>query len=271
MGEMGGSLTKTLSHLADILEKQASLNQKILGALAYPTIIILGTLGMASFLTLYIFPKILPILEGFHTKLPLPTRILLYLDKVLTYDWLWLGLFSLMLSMIAAFTLRNSIVRRHIENLLIRIPLFGTLYRYYALSILLRVFELLLSGGVRILPALILVRTSMPGSSYPSALLDIENHVAEGQQLSFALKRHPRLFPAVIAQMISAGEATGTLQQSLNSLAYLYENNFDNLTKNLTVLIEPVLMVFMGFIVGFVALAIITPIYGLTQSLSGTA
>ena len=267
-GEVGGALPETLERLADILDKQRLLRKKIVAAFIYPAVIMLGTISMAAFLTLFIFPKILPVLQGFHTTLPFATRVLMAIDSLLTHDWLLLGALIIVLIIAIGISFRQPLFRYRYEQLLIRIPLIGTLYRDYALSTMLHVLALLLHGGIRIIPALVLVRTVVPGTHYSKAISEIELRVAEGQRLSFALKQHPRLFPPVVAQMIAAGESTGTLRENLDSLARLYEEELDDLTKNLTVLIEPVLMIGMGLMVGFVALAIITPIYQVTQNLN---
>ncbi|MBA3789339.1 type II secretion system F family protein [Patescibacteria group bacterium] len=267
-GEASGSLTLTLEHIATLLEKRRMLSQKVLGALVYPAIILVGTICITGFLTFYIFPKILPVLESFQTVLPLPTRLLIGANTFLARDWLWF-IVGLALCSIGIFILfRNSFVRRAIEHFFVRIPLFGSLYRNYSVSLFLRVLALLLAGGIRIIPALVLVRAALPGLSYPEALFSTEKQISEGHRFSFALTQHPQLFPPVVIQMIAAGETTGTLCENLDSLATLYENDLEELIKNLTVFIEPILMILMGLIVGFVALAIITPIYSVTQNLN---
>jgi type IV pilus assembly protein PilC len=267
-GEASGALPETLERLAEILEKRRSLSKKIVSAFVYPIVILVGTISMATFLTLFIFPKILPVLQGFHTKLPFATRLLITVDSLLAHDWLEFGTVLALAIVGTIFGSRLRIVRYRYEQLLIRIPLLGTLYRDYALSTLLHVLALLLNGGIRIIPAIVLVRAIVPGIQYKDALLSIERDVAEGQRLSFALKKYSRLFPPIVTQMIAAGEATGTLRENLDSLAHIYEEELEDLTKNLTVLIEPALMLCMGLLVGFVALAIITPIYQVTQNLN---
>ena len=270
-GEAGGALPETLERLAEILDNRRVLRKKIVAALIYPAIIMLGTIGMAGFLTFFIFPKILPVLQGFHTKLPFATRLLVTIDSFLTHQWLLLIGVAIVSGIAVGVSYRQRIVRLRCEQFFIRIPLFGNLYRNYALSTLLHVLALLLHGGIRIIPALVLVRTMVPGIQYKESLVKIESRVAEGKQISVAFKEFPRLYPSIVTQMIAAGEATGTLRENLASLAQMYEEELDDLTRNLTVLIEPVLMICMGLLVGFVALAIITPIYQVTQNLNVSA
>jgi type IV pilus assembly protein PilC len=267
-GEIGGALPESLEHLANVLEKNSSLRKKIVSALIYPIVILISTISMAGFLTLFIFPKILPVLEGFHTRLPLATRLLMKIDTILTRNWILIGIICLTLGTAFCISLRYSVLRYMYEKAFGYLPLFGTLYRYYALSTLLHVLGLLLRSGIHIIPALVLVRTVVPGTQYASALYIIQEDVSKGRRFSTALKRHQKLFPSLVAQMIAAGEDTGTLRQNLESLARMYEEELDDLTRNLTILIEPILMVGMGCMVGFVALAIITPIYQVTQNIT---
>jgi type IV pilus assembly protein PilC len=267
-GEASGTLSGTLARLGVVLAKREALRRKLLSALAYPALILCGTLGITLFLTLFIFPKIVPVLEGFRTKLPFTTRTLIAINNLCTHNWLYifLGLFGIGITAISA--LRFTGVRKFQERVLLRIPLLSALYRYYVLATFSRSLALQLKGGIRILPALALIQESLPGTIYPQALVAITDEVRQGHRLSKALREHSKLFPSLTWQMVAAGEITGTLSANLELLADTYEETLDDLTKNLTVLIEPALMVCMGFMVGFVALAIITPIYAVTQNLN---
>lgn len=267
-GEAGGALPETLDRLADIFDKRQSLRRKIVAALVYPSIVMVGTFGMAAFLTLFIFPKILPVLQGFHTKLPFTTRTLIVIDVLFAKHGLIIATAIILAIILFATSLRYQFFVRRYEWCFIHIPLLGFLYKDYALSTALHVLSLLLHGGVRIIPALTLIRSVAPGFHYREALEQVEERVANGQRLSVSLSEHQNLFPPLVSQLVAVGEATGTLQENLATLARLYEENLDDITRNLTVLIEPILMMVMGLMVGFVALAIITPIYQVTQSIN---
>ncbi|MDR3546717.1 MAG: type II secretion system F family protein [Candidatus Pacebacteria bacterium] len=267
-GESSGTLPETLERLALILEKQQALQKKLLAASLYPSIVLVGTFGMAAFLTLYIFPKILPIFQEMHARLPLTARVLIGAENLITRHLVSLLLLGLLSGAGVAFAFRTSSARLRLEVLLINTPLFGTLYRDYVLSHFLGVSASLLQSGISIIPTLALTRSITPGMAYGEALIDIERRTTEGQRLSSGFARHERLFPPLIPQMIAVGEMTGKLRENLDTLAHLYEDEFDDLTRNLTVLVEPILMLCLGLVVGFIALAIITPIYQLTQSLN---
>ncbi len=267
-GESTGSLASILEKVSVLLRKRNQVRTKVLGALLYPAIVFSSTILMALFLTLFIFPKIIPVLTSFKTRLPFTTKILISTYDVLQHDWL-LILFLLLFSAVVLFLAsRNDTFRTIQERALLGIPVFSKLYQYYILTSLLYTLSIQLKSGVRILSAISLTQNSVPGSTYPKALAAIEERVSKGKRLSDALIEFPYLFPTLVSQMVCAGEMTGTLAVNLESLSEEYESQLDEVTKNLTVLVEPILMMCMGFLVGLVALAIITPIYAITQNLT---
>jgi type IV pilus assembly protein PilC len=268
IGEASGTLTETLERLSTHIQKRQSLRSKVMSALLYPCVVLAGTLGITLFLAVYIFPKLLPVLQGFHSTLPLPTRILIHIDSFIQHDWPWiLGCVGLLL-LAFVLCLHTPSCRRALEYFLLRVPIVGTLTQRYALVLFSRTLSIQLSGGIRILPSLALARSALPGQLYAEAILQIEQSVASGLRLSDSFTGYPRLFPSTLCQLVHAGEMTGTLSENLAQAASMYEEELDELTRNFTVLIEPVLMVIMGCMVGGIALAIITPIYHLTQSLT---
>ncbi len=267
-GEASGTLPETLERLALHLQKRNSLRGKLRSALIYPTVVLLGTVAVSVFLAVFIFPKIIPLLQGFHTTLPLPARVLVSINSLIVQRGTVLLIISGGIILFFFFIRKNAYVRRFSESVRMRIPLIGLLYVYYSLATFTRTVSVQLTGGIRIIASIELAREALSGILYQDALIEIENRITQGQRFSTALRLYPKLFPPLVYQMVAAGEATGTLSANLSSLAVLYEDNLDELTRNLTVLVEPVLMVVMGCIVGFIALAIITPVYQITQSLS---
>ncbi len=267
-GEVSGNLAESLERLAGYLNKHSILRSKLLGSLAYPTLVLGSTICIAGFLTLFIFPKIVPVLEGFRTKLPFSTRLLIWINTTVVHDGIWIFLGTLLLAIAAFISLRDARVRALVERGLLVIPIISGLRQSYYLATFARTLAIQLNSGIRILPALVLTKDAVSNSLYRNALIKIEKEIMEGQRFSIALRSHPRLFPPMVCQLISVGEATGTLSMNLFTIADFYEESLDEIAKNLTVLIEPILMIIMGFIVGFIALAIITPIYQVTQGLN---
>jgi type II secretory pathway component PulF len=267
-GEESGSLPKTLDQLSKILQKRVAIRKKVMGALLYPVIILFSTIILASFLTFYIFPKILPVFKGLKTSLPISTRILIQINIFAVKEWLWILIFLGFLAFTFSLSLRSKKFMRFLENICLRLPLAGKLYSYYQLSSSLNTLAIQLLGNVRLPVAIELIEKTLPGSIYPQALKIIQRNLYMGMKFSEALYFFPKLFPRMIPQIIATGEITGSLTDSVFLLAETYDEYLDDVTKNMTTLIEPILMICMGFVVGFVALAIITPIYKVTQNVT---
>jgi type II secretory pathway component PulF len=268
VGETTGTLSQNLERLAHTTEKQQALARKVLSALIYPTVIVLGTICIALFLTLYAFPKLMPIFRGFHTKLPLTTRILIGIHDILVQDWMYLIVGIVFLTASFTWAVRHPQGRTLMHRAALRLPIIASFVRTYQLARISRILAVLLESGVRILPSLEMARSAVILVPYQQAFVSVDICVANGDRLSGSFRAFPTLFPSLFLQLVAAGELTGTLAESFATLAGIYEAEIDERAQNLTVLIEPLLMITMGLVVGFVALAIITPIYSLTQNLT---
>lgn len=268
IGERSGTLAGNLAHLAVLLKRRQALRRKIQSAAIYPALVGTLTLCVTGFLTLYAFPKIIPLFRGFHAQLPFPTRALIGFSDLVTHHSLLLIVLSLSILTLTVFVVRKPYVARKIDYALVKMPVTGALAKQYFLANIFRTLATLLECGIPLVPSLALTSKGISNSYYLEAFLQIQSRVTGGQKFSAELKRHPKLFPSVVPQLISAGEITGSLSDSLRSLSEMFETEIEDTTQTLTTLIEPALMIFMGLVVGFVALAIITPIYGITQNLN---
>jgi len=155
-----------------------------------------------------------------------------------------------------------------IDAFLLRLPLAGSLVRNYNLANSLRTLSLLLRSDVGVISSLELVAGSTRNRVYRKAYLETAQHLTWGKTISEQMRNSPHLFPPLVSQMVLVGESTGNLSSSLSFLSHMHEEEVNELTKNLTTLLEPVLMILMGLIVGFIAISIITPIYSITQNLN---
>ncbi len=269
VGEGSGILKENLSYLADELTKRKELRSKVTSALVYPAFITVATLGITILLTVFIFPKIMPIFVSLHVPLPLTTRALIAISAFLK-SWGLLTLFLLILVCIALLILRNTYVRVRLitDSLLLSLPLAGSIAKNYNLANYSRTLGLMLRSGIPITTAMGVVSETTPNLLYKNAYAEITDVLVRGETVSQGLSRFPKLFPDVLTHMVSVGEKTGSLAQTLIYLAELYETEVNDLTKNLSSSIEPILMIVMGLIVGLIAVSIITPIYAITQHLS---
>jgi type II secretory pathway component PulF len=268
-GESSGTLMQNLNYLADELKKKELLRKKIMSALLYPAIITVATFGITGMLVIYIFPKILPIFQSLKAELPLSTKIVIWLSTTVRNYGLYIFLGLVIISFITFFLLKKSEKARFaFHGLLLRTPFFGPIAKHYNLTNTTRTLGLLLKSGLSLHESLLITADTTENLQYRKAFEDISVGVMKGKTISDTINQAPTIFPDMLEHMISIGEKSGNLSNTLIYLSEYYESEFDELTKNLSSSIEPVLMVVMGFLVGFVAISIITPIYGITQHLT---
>jgi type II secretory pathway component PulF len=268
VGETSGTLSQNLGYLSDELKKRHALKRKVVGAFIYPALISLATLGITAFLMLYLFPKIMPVFTSLHMKLPITTRIVMGASTFLR-EW---GLEFVVVAAIAgvvAMTLhkKNQAIRYFFDSLILRIPMLGQMVQYFNIANSSRTLGLLLKSGVRLGEALSITADTTRNLLYKTHYKELVETVNRGEKISLYMVKHPAVFPDIFGHMVAVGEKSGTLSDTLVYLSEMYEAEVDDFTKNLSTLIEPFLMVVMGLVVGFIAISIITPIYGITQNL----
>lgn len=267
VGEVSGSLERSLDFLSEELKKKEHLRRKIAGALAYPIFIAVATLGIAILLITYVFPKVLPVFQSFKADLPASTRLLIALSAFFGHNWPYLSLGAVILAIILPLSLKREAVRVRTDKFILHLPLIGDLLRCYHTANLTRTLGLLLKSDVRIVEALNITAATSSNLAYREALTRTASALSRGGKISVSFSEFPGLFPSMVVQMISVGETTGNLSHVLLYMAATYEEDLSERTKQLSTAIEPLLMIFMGLLVGFIAVSIITPIYGITQSL----
>jgi type IV pilus assembly protein PilC len=269
VGETSGTLHENLDYLAEELKKKQALRTKVVGALIYPAVIVIATVAITVMLTVFIFPKIVPIFQSVKATLPLSTRLLMQLSHFFSEWGFWL-LGGLVVSIIGFIVLMRVSRRFHLwmDILLLRMPIFGTLSQNYNLANSTRTLGLLLKSDVRVVQSIELVAASTHNLVYQRALYAVAEQVVHGRRISEEMKTTPRLFPSLMTQMMLVGESTGNLSSSLLFLSDMYEEEISELTKRLTTMLEPILMIVMGLVVGFIAVSIIMPIYSITQNLT---
>ena len=268
VGEASGTLHENLEYLAEELKRKQALKRKVVGALIYPAVIIGATFGITILLTVYIFPKIVPIFQSVNAQLPITTRMLMALSNFLSTDGLLL--FAGFVVFVIAFLFSLRIRRIHLwwDIFVLKLPFLGKLSRYYNLANTCRTLSLLLRSDVRILESIDLVVAGTRNLAYRDELLRAHERVMQGQKISTQFKHNKTLYPSLLGQMVAVGESTGNLGATLSYISDMYEEEIDDLIKNVTTLLEPILMIAMGVIVGFIAISIISPIYSITQNLT---
>jgi len=268
IGETGGILSQNLSYLAEELKKKHLLKRKVVGALVYPIIVTVATVGLVVVLTAYIFPKILPIFSGLKVTLPWSTRALMFVSTILRDHGLLILLALVVFFVGLVLTVKLSKhVRAVLDRVLLRLPIAGNIAKDYNLANICRTLGLLLRSHTRVVEAIGITALTSGNQSYRRVLERVAKGVSSGSKISRFLENEKRLFPEMMVHMVAVGETTGNLPETLLYLADMYEHDLDEATRNLSNSIEPALMVIMGLVVGFVAVSIITPIYQVTQNL----
>jgi type IV pilus assembly protein PilC len=268
IGENTGLLHQNLNYLAEELKKRRLLKRKIIGALIYPIFIAATTIGITTMLIVFVFPKILPILKGLDVPLPITTRFLISLSGFLTnYGFYVLG-GLIVFSAGIFFISKLPKVRLFIDILIPSIPIIGQILQNYHLVNICRTLGLLLKSEVTLNEGIKITAETTSDMVYKKMLGKMRENILKGKKVADQFENYPRFFPILITQMLAVGETTGDLSGSLLYLAEFYETEVDEMTKNLSNILEPLLMIFMGTIVGFVVISIITPIYGVTQHLN---
>jgi len=269
-GESSGILSENLDYLADELRKKEVLKKKIIGAFVYPIVVTLATFGITGFLIVYLFPKIMPVFQSLHIKLPLSTRIIIFLSNFIRLNgiYIFFGIISIVIGFMIVLK-KSKTFHFYFDKFILKIPLIGGIIRDYNLANSTRTIGLLLKGGVTVSEAIPIAEKTSSNLVYRQEFKNLSASINRGDKISLYLGTRRHLFPDVLSQIISVGERSGNLSNSLIYLSELYESQVDDFTKNLSSLVEPALMIVMGILVGFIAISIITPIYSITQNLHG--
>lgn len=265
-GEASGALDRILSRMADTLENQLEFRARIRSAMIYPGIILAGMIIVVFLMMTIVIPRLTDLYKDFGVTLPFATQLLISISQFFVNFW-WFMLLVIMGGGIALAKWKTTPVGRlFFDTLILKIPLLGTIQTKVIIAEFTRTFGMLIGSGIHILDALSYLRESMGNVLFEDAIGDLAKKVEKGFALGDTIATYD-VFPVIVSQMISVGEETGKLDESLNKLSVYFEREADHLVKNLSTAMEPLIMVVLGLGVGFVVYAIITPIYSLTSSI----
>ena len=266
-GELSGKLEEVLKQLYLQMKKEHKLISKVKGALTYPVVILIAMFGIGTFMIVFIIPKITSMFAEMGTELPLPTKILIGISDGIVNN----GLLSLTIFIIVVVSFIKTI-RTHkgkyiFQALLLKMPIFSTIIKKINLARFARNISSLLKTDIMIIKTFQITANVLGNLHYREALLEMSQKIKQGGKLSDVINAYPKLFTPVVAQMVAVGEETGELDNSLVELAEFYEEEVDQVMENLPAIIEPLLILVLGFGVGGVAVAIIMPMYSITESI----
>ena len=267
VSEESGTLDTNLEFLAIQLSKDYNLQKKIQSALLYPMVVFLATSIMGGFIAIFILPQLVSFFDAFEIELPLTTQILIFIAKVMkSYGVIIIG-GLIALFIIGSLIVKTKKVKPFWDAFILKTPMIGSLIAYGQLARFARNLGMIKSG-VPVLTSIETTARTLNNLKFKNDLLEVAATLKKGKEIGTTLEKQGfSEYPPLVSKMISVGEKSGKLDEALLYLGDFYEDEIDDLSKNLTTVLEPILLVVIGLIVGFVALAIISPIYELTGSI----
>ena len=261
-GELGGILDEVLNRLATFLEKDYNLRKKVKAAMTYPMVILCMAVLIVLFLVTFILPTFVQLFEGMQMRLPFPTKVLIGFTNGVRH-W-WVDLIVLVVLIIGLILFRRytstQTGRRRYDAFKLRLPVFGLLIRKVAISRFCRTLGSLLQSGVPIMQALEIVGKASGNEVVADTVQKVRESVREGESIALPLQLSG-MFPPLVTQMVSVGEETGNLDAMLAKIADFYDTEVEYMLASLTSLLEPLLILVMGFIVGWIVVSVFLPLY----------
>jgi type IV pilus assembly protein PilC len=268
-GEAGGALETVLNRLAEFMEKEAKLRGKIKAAMAYPAVISVVTVGILTFIMLKIVPTFIQIFEDMEAgELPGPTLLLMKISNLMTQKFYLIIIFLVAMVILVKVLNRIKFTKFYMDMGKMRAPVFGPVVSKTIVARFARTFATLITSGVPILQALQIVRDTTGNEVISRGINEIRNRVREGEGISGPMLR-ANVFPPMVTNMVAVGEETGAMDAMLEKIAEAYEAEVDAAVSAMTAMIEPILIVFMGGIVGFIVISLFMPLIKLAMGLSG--
>ncbi len=258
-GEASGSLDQVLDRLADYLQRQAQIRNRINAALAYPLIMIMVGIVIVIILMSFVVPKVLAVVERTKQAIPLPTRILQTMADFLGSNWWFFAMALLGLMIGHRFGMRSAEYRYRVDAFKLKLPVLGDLFRKSAVSRFAVAMSTLLKSGVPVLEALRITKDIVNNQVLARVLDNVQKRIVEGTDIASPLKRSG-VFPPVVGYMIAVGEQSGQLDQMLDQVASAYDEEVEVQTQKVTSLLEPLIIVAMAAVVGFIVISVMLPI-----------
>ncbi|MRG87493.1 type II secretion system F family protein [Salinibacillus xinjiangensis] len=259
-GEVSGSLEETLEEMADYFEKQQKTRQKVKSALTYPVVIGVLALGVTAFLLLSIVPTFVGMFDQFGGELPAVTKAVMAASEWMISYWWFVVLLIITMTVTLYLMRQKPSTKFYLDYALLKLPIFGQLIRKSLLARLTRTLSSLLNNSVSILQAIVLTEKVAGNEVMTRVLRESRTTLEQGRSMSEPMRMH-WAFPPLVTQMIAVGEQTGSLDEMLGKIADFYESEVDTATDQLKSLIEPLLIVFLAFIVGVIVLSIMVPMF----------
>ena len=264
-GEASGKMSDILLKLADNLEKQREFQSKIKGALTYPIVVFVGMIVIMFIMITFVMPKLLNLYKDFNIDLPLSTKILMAVSSFLVQFWPFMIASGFIASRFIQSYLKTVRGKLLLDTIMLRLPIFGKVVSISSLVDSTRTLSILIGSGVSILDTLSIIIETTENSLYRNSFKNILKQVEKGVSLGDSFNNE-NLFPPILVQMVTVGEQTGHLDDTMMRISHYFDLEAETSIKTITTLIEPLILVVLGVGVGFLVISVITPIYNLTTS-----
>lgn len=260
-GELSGELVQTLNYLAEYSERQYYIKSKIRGALIYPIFVVFLSFAIFIFLMLFIIPNITQVLLQSGQELPFATRVVIKMSNFFQ-NWIWFlfaGIFALGIVVFKFLTSKNG--KDSFDKLVLRLPIVSSFLIKVNINNIAQNLATLIKSGVPIIQALEATEDVVDNTYYRKIIRDIRENVGKGKQMSEILNKYPDVIPPLVTQMIFVGEKTGKISEGLDYVVDFYQKEIEVVSDEFLSMIEPVLIVILGLMVGFLAVSVLMPIY----------
>lgn len=264
VGELSGVLDDILLRLSSYQEKAHKLKQRVKMAMVYPTIIIGVAVSAVTFLLVFVVPTFVDMYQDFNAELPAPTKLILSVSTFLTSNFWIIALVLIVLLFTTRSFVKSEKGRIVLDHAKLKIPYFGELYKKSLVGQFTKTLSTLLQSGVTLSESLKVLKKSSSNTILMSEVELMSSSIIKGKSLNKALE-NSRVFPIVVSQMITVGEETASLDEMLEQVANLFEEEVDIMVEGLTSIIEPILIVFIGLILGAIIIALYLPIFELVN------
>ena len=269
-GESSGKMDTFLGKLVEGIEKSQKIRAKIKSAMVYPTILLIVAIAVIAIMMIYVVPVFQEMFSGFSGGLPAVTQMVIDISEFVRDP---LGGGVLLVSVVGAIIIlaqsikRSYKFRRRFHRFVLKLPLFGSLIQKSALAKLSMVQGNLSSAGVPVLESLDICASAMTNLVIKEATIEVKRGVFSGEPLSELYQKEPKIFPSTFYAMVSVGEKTGNMEEMFTSISNYYEGEMDGIVDRLTAMLEPIMIVFMGATIGFILLAMYTPMFMMGETL----
>lgn len=267
-GEVSGKLDDVLHHLTIQMKKEHALLSKVKGALTYPIIVVIGMIGAGAAMIIFVVPKLTSVFSENSVELPLATRILIAISDALAHQGILIAVVTIALVAGLLWFGRTTRGRRIYDLIWLSTPVAGTIIKKINLARFTRSLSSLLSTDIPIIQTFQIIAKTLSSVHYRQSIEESAQALKTGTAIAKVLERYPRLYPPLVQQMVNVGEESGTLESVSNELALFYEDEVDQTMANLSTIIEPVMLIILGVAVAFMAVAIMMPMYNLTEAIN---